>query len=285
MLSVIWNVLLRYPILSAPPIHGLMIIGESILLYYFFAFFDLGVWKKTRLRTIRGEKTSLESYGRAFGMASKNNVIMWLSVIGLSFISSGFVDFTGGYALLGIPRKSLPLLPPTLMTWLFQTILLFIVLDLVLYCLHWVLHTRFFYSKFHYVHHEFNNTIALHAMCAHSLETFIQSMVIFGVSMVLYGLNLTHPLTIYLSTFMLTLHGIVEHSGYEDGIEWISGGLFGGSPMHFVHHQKPECNYGFYTTIWDRLFGTLKTHDEMISEVPSKESEALKELKHVKRAQ
>ena len=32
----------------------------------------------------------------------------------------------------------------------------------------------------------------------------------------------------------------------------------GGSTFHARHHQDLRCNFGFYTLIWDRLFGTLR---------------------------
>lgn len=31
---------------------------------------------------------------------------------------------------------------------------------------------------------------------------------------------------------------------------------FGGPIFHGRHHSTPHANYGFYTTIWDRLFST-----------------------------
>ena len=35
------------------------------------------------------------------------------------------------------------------------------------------------------------------------------------------------------------------------------GFQIGTSTFHAEHHLQPRTNYGFYTVIWDRLFGTL----------------------------
>ena len=33
--------------------------------------------------------------------------------------------------------------------------------------------------------------------------------------------------------------------------------LLGTSTFHAEHHEEPAHNFGFYTLIWDQLFGTL----------------------------
>ena len=57
--------------------------------------------------------------------------------------------------------------------------------------------------------------------------------------------------------------GIVGHLGVEPLPDWwtrvplvrsVTGGSF-----HARHHQDVTCNYGFYTLIWDRLFGSLRS--------------------------
>ena len=40
-------------------------------------------------------------------------------------------------------------------------------------------------------------------------------------------------------------------------VHWPVLGMIGTSTFHARHHQTPTSNYGFYTALWDRLFGTL----------------------------
>lgn len=34
------------------------------------------------------------------------------------------------------------------------------------------------------------------------------------------------------------------------------------SKHHDVHHRIPQCNYGQYTVLWDRIFGTFRDYDD-----------------------
>jgi sterol desaturase/sphingolipid hydroxylase (fatty acid hydroxylase superfamily) len=40
-------------------------------------------------------------------------------------------------------------------------------------------------------------------------------------------------------------------------VRWRLTRSIGTSTFHARHHERPEGNYGFYTTVWDRLLGTL----------------------------
>jgi sterol desaturase/sphingolipid hydroxylase (fatty acid hydroxylase superfamily) len=53
----------------------------------------------------------------------------------------------------------------------------------------------------------------------------------------------------------------VGHLGVEPlpraWIRWRVLRVLGTSTFHAGHHQDRDVNFGFYTLIWDRLFGTL----------------------------
>jgi sterol desaturase/sphingolipid hydroxylase (fatty acid hydroxylase superfamily) len=55
--------------------------------------------------------------------------------------------------------------------------------------------------------------------------------------------------------------GTLGHLGVEPLPRWWSQvpvlRELGTSTFHAQHHQDPGHNFGFYTLIWDRLFGTL----------------------------
>jgi lathosterol oxidase len=56
-------------------------------------------------------------------------------------------------------------------------------------------------------------------------------------------------------------YGLVGHLGVELYPRWWAGhrlfGVFTTCTFHDQHHRDPAYNHGFYTTLWDRLFGTL----------------------------
>ncbi len=78
---------------------------------------------------------------------------------------------------------------------------------------------------------------------------------------------------------MTELFGTVGHLGVEPlpdawlrwpGLRWLAGGSF-----HAQHHQDITHNYGFYTLIWDRLFGTLRPdYRESFGRIPAWVAEA-----------
>ena len=57
------------------------------------------------------------------------------------------------------------------------------------------------------------------------------------------------------------LWGTLGHSGVEPFPKFFHTTpglkLLGTSTFHAEHHEHPTYNFGFYTLIWDRLFGTL----------------------------
>jgi sterol desaturase/sphingolipid hydroxylase (fatty acid hydroxylase superfamily) len=61
---------------------------------------------------------------------------------------------------------------------------------------------------------------------------------------------------IYLS--LNVLFGIVGHLGFEPLAAYKSGWIryLGTSDFHHAHHRDIHGNFGFYTSLWDRLFGT-----------------------------
>ena len=71
-----------------------------------------------------------------------------------------------------------------------------------------------------------------------------------------------------------TAFGAIGHLGVEplpDGwvrapiLRWIATSTF-----HARHHGDPRSNFGFYTLVWDRLFGTLSsTYERDFGAIPA----------------
>ncbi|KAM6951590.1 cholesterol 25-hydroxylase-like protein [Aplochiton taeniatus] len=117
------------------------------------------------------------------------------------------------------------------------------------------------YRTFHKVHHTYTSTSALTTEHSGAWETL--SLGFFaGINPLLLQ---CHPLT-EMAFYVLNIWLSVEdHCGYD--FPWathrlVPFGLYGGAPHHDLHHLRFRSNYAPYFTHWDRLFGTLLTHDE-----------------------
>lgn len=140
--------------------------------------------------------------------------------------------------------------------WL-DVLVLIVVMDLAMYVSHRVAHVPWIYPIVHRTHHRYDRPRPLDLFVLNPLEVLG-----FG------GLWLA-VITVYSSSWLgmvvyLTLNlvfGMVGHLGVEPFPDsWVRRrflGSFGTNTFHAGHHRHRDANYGFYTLIWDRLFGTL----------------------------
>jgi lathosterol oxidase len=134
--------------------------------------------------------------------------------------------------------------------------ILVLVMDVGMYALHRVAHTRWFFP-IHRLHHEYDRPWALTLFVVHPLETL-------GFGMLwLVVVVLCRPSWLGLSLYMGAnlAAGMLGHVGVEPFPRWWSRmpvlREVGTSTFHAQHHLDVHHNYGFYTLIWDRLLGTL----------------------------
>lgn len=268
MLTYIWSGLLQYPILSSALVHVMLTTVETFILQLVFFLFDFGYIKAQRLKVYERNPPTVGDYWDATKLVAKNSVLLWLGVAGLTFALSG--DVHGHYSIQGISRDRFPLEAPTWFEFAWQSAVTIVLVDFSLYWMHRAFHYGILYRKFHSVHHGYHDTIALHSMCAHIVEIYSALFLLFLVPRAIYEVVGLHPLVVYITPFLMTLHGVLEHCGFDDRLETLTCKLFTGSKMHMVHHQLSKRNFGFYTYFWDYLFGTLTTYDEMASDIDAK---------------
>jgi len=128
-------------------------------------------------------------------------------------------------------------------------ILLFIVFDFVMYALHFASHHVWPFKKFHVKHHthQYFNAISLYVM--EPVES-----ILFGLLLTIFATLFTVNLYSFLAFLLVNwLLGVIGHLNTKSTKQPL---LFGNSVFHKTHHQHPKSNYGFYTTIWDKIFGT-----------------------------
>jgi sterol desaturase/sphingolipid hydroxylase (fatty acid hydroxylase superfamily) len=135
---------------------------------------------------------------------------------------------------------------------------LFFGMDLLMFVFHYIIHKTFLYKAIHQLHHQSVDPRPLDLFILHPLETLA-----FGglwLALLLLAEFNIYAIAVYLAVNVA--FGLAGHLGIEPLpasfrrlplVKYI-----GTSTFHHDHHQHVECNFGFYTSVWDRLMGTYK---------------------------
>ncbi|WP_456313336.1 sterol desaturase family protein [Pseudomonas shirazensis] len=146
---------------------------------------------------------------------------------------------------------------PSLFSVLFDTLVLIIVMDFFMFCFHFLAHYLKWFSPIHKLHHTHVETSVYSLYVLHPIETlgfgciWLFSITILDfnyLSIIIYLiLNLTYGIFGHLKT------DIFPEFWYNSNItKWISTTKF-----HSNHHKNEAHNFGFYFTIWDKIFKTI----------------------------
>jgi len=134
---------------------------------------------------------------------------------------------------------------------------LFFTMDFLMYVLHRIAHLKAFYWLLHKTHHSFVSCKPLTLFALNPLENLSFGL-LWLLVLCLYSTSWI-AISIYLS--LNVLFGVIGHLG----VEFIPPKLannpflkyFTTSTFHAFHHQDINHNFGFYTTLWDKLFKSL----------------------------
>ena len=135
---------------------------------------------------------------------------------------------------------------------------LLFVMDLLMYMLHRLAHTRVLYALLHKFHHRYERPRPLTLFALNPFETLA-----FG-GLWLAVISVYHASWIGMSVYLAlnVFFGTVGHLGVEPyPLRWVKNPVlknFAGGSFHAQHHQDMQYNFGFYTLFWDRMLGTLR---------------------------
>lgn len=139
-----------------------------------------------------------------------------------------------------------------------DTLFLFLSMDLLMYLFHIIIHKTFLYKKLHGLHHEAVNPEPIDLFVLHPLET-LGFGALWLMLLLLFKLNI-YGIIIYL--IINVLFGMIGHLGMEPVPLKIRElpviKYLGTSSFHHWHHKDEQSNFGFYTSLWDRIFGTFR---------------------------
>lgn len=148
----------------------------------------------------------------------------------------------------------------TVVSWniVLDFLLLFFSMDLLMFVFHYMIHKTFLYKTIHQLHHQSVDPRPLDLFILHPLETLAFG----GLWLVLLMLREFNVYAVAVYLMVNVCFGLVGHLGIEPLpasfrrlplVKYI-----GTSTFHHDHHQDVGYNYGFYTSVWDRLMGTYK---------------------------
>ncbi|MEQ8240322.1 MAG: sterol desaturase family protein [Cyclobacteriaceae bacterium] len=227
-------------------------IGLRYLLFasIFFLIFYVIFRKKPFLNKIQSKFPRNEDYTRDFGYSL-------LTIFIFSVIAVMTFTILAPYSLLlkDLDAKS----------WsyhLASLVLMFFLHDLYFYGIHRFMHIPKFYKKFHRVHHQSTNPSPWTAYAFHPLEAILEGLILTLIAFTIPA----HKVVIIIFFVFQIAYNVYGHLGFElypKGFhKTMIGKWVNTSVAHNLHHHKFNGNYGLYTLIWDRLFGTLREEYE-----------------------
>ncbi|WP_425390699.1 sterol desaturase family protein [Ekhidna sp.] len=157
--------------------------------------------------------------------------------------------------------------------WLLTVIPMFFIHDFYFYWAHRLMHHPALFRRVHKIHHLSTNPSPWTAYAFHPLEAFIEAAII----LILAFTVPTHAFVIMLFMIFQIIYNVYGHLGYElfpKGFHKTRIGRYvNTSVAHNQHHAKFHGNYGLYTLIWDRVFGTIRDdYDESYEQATGRSS-------------
>lgn len=129
--------------------------------------------------------------------------------------------------------------------------------DFYFYWTHRFMHLPQVYERVHEWHHRSTNPSPLAAFAFHPLEAVIEAGGFIAILLIVP----IHPLAFLAVSFIMIAMNVMGHLGYEllprGFAQSPLSNWFNTATSHNQHHRTYSYNYGLYTLIWDRLFGTL----------------------------
>ncbi len=163
--------------------------------------------------------------------------------------------------------------PTTLGVVALEFALYFFLFDTWFYWGHRLMHIEPFYKWMHKTHHISTSTNPLTSTSVTPLEAFLNGSFVsfFLVALTLLSRAFDFVSPIHTTTLALILPtsimmGFYVHSGFEFLPSWWNRTWltkwFISATFHDQHHRYFTGNFGGYTTIWDRLCGTMRKNFE-----------------------
>lgn len=142
--------------------------------------------------------------------------------------------------------------------WIATIPVIFLIHDFYFYWIHRLMHLPLLFQSVHRIHHLSTNPSPWTAYAFHPYEAILEGLIILILSFTVP----THRVIIVGFMIFQIIYNVYGHLGFElfppNFNKTIIGKWINTSVAHNQHHMRYTGNYGLYTLIWDRLFGTLR---------------------------
>lgn len=139
-----------------------------------------------------------------------------------------------------------------------EFIVYFVGFDTYFYWLHRLMHIEPMYTWIHKIHHRSISPNPLTTLSVNPLESLING----GFVPLFTSLFFIHASTMVFIAPVNIAMGLYVHSGVEFLPKWWNKSWltkwFISATFHDQHHRYFKGNYGGYTTVWDRICGTVR---------------------------
>jgi sterol desaturase/sphingolipid hydroxylase (fatty acid hydroxylase superfamily) len=175
-----------------------------------------------------------------------------LLVAGCIFLNA--IVSTAGWWLW--KNRLIHLRPSTLPATALTRVGFLLLMDLLMYLTHRMAHWPLFYRWFHHRHHQHVDTNPLSLFVLHPFEVIAFGSTLIAVIWIVQPT--VEALGLYL--FLNILFGSLGHADADllpnawTRSRWL--GWTGLGKFHADHHEHEHANFGFYTTLWDRIART-----------------------------
>jgi sterol desaturase/sphingolipid hydroxylase (fatty acid hydroxylase superfamily) len=225
-----------------------------VRLSVFLISFALFAWWETRFPRKRLTQSRALRWGNNLALIVLNNILVALFLPILAFQAAHIAEegSYGVFNLLNFPGIA-------------ELIISVLLLDLIIYLQHLLFHRVPPLWKLHRMHHADQDIDVTTAARFHPLE-IILSMLIKISAVLLLGVS---PLAVVIFEVLLNASAMFNHSNGRLPIKldsWIRT-LIVTPDMHRVHHsvirEETHSNFGFFLSVWDRLFHTYRAQPQL----------------------
>lgn len=217
-----------------------------------------GYFRARRIQP-RGFRWKIFGHEAAWTAINISTAVFTLGAMRQLFLAQGLIIYNPEPASIGVIA--------------FEFALYFFLFDAWFYWGHRLMHVEPFYKWMHKTHHKSTSTNPLTSTSVTPLEAFLNGSF---VSFFLAGMTLLsqvfsfvspiHTATLALILPTSILMGLYVHLGFEFLPRWWNRTWltkwFISATFHDQHHRYFIGNFGGYTTIWDRLCGTMRKNFE-----------------------
>lgn len=214
----------------------------SLVINSFLYLFSIGLYvfiektcRKSQLQEKNHPVTRSDFYLSLFTIICNSFVLL----LGAFLWKNGWIVLGENQSVIGIAAEIIALL---------------LLMDLLMYFFHYGAHSPLIYKILHRKHHEHVSTNFLSLFVLHPFETI-------GFGFMMLVLLIGYDFSVISISIYLMLNliwGTIGHLNREFFPASFDRLFVGTTRFHNQHHLDESKNFGFYTSIWDRIFGTYK---------------------------